>query len=201
MDETRWIMLDVETSGLNMKSDRLLAIAAIALRVDWSVKTLKVDLGDSFEVVLRQDQISSKDNILLHGIGAQRQRDGVDPAKAMRSFAAFAGNSPLMAFHALFDQTMINRYARAYLGGNLPSPWIDLDHLCVVTHEGVRARSLDDWMSHFGITCAVRHQAAADTLAECDLLQRIWPTVASQCTQWRDVQRLAELHQWLARAG
>lgn len=201
MDETRWIMLDVETSGLNMKSDRLLAIAAIALRVDWSAKTLSVDLGDSFEVVLRQDQISSKDNILLHGIGAQRQRDGVDTAEAMRSFAAFVGNSPLLAFHALFDQTMIGRYARAHLGGDLPSPWVDLEHLCALTHEKVQAHALDGWLSHFGIACAVHHQAAADTLVECELLQRIWPKVAAQCTQWRDVQRLAELHQWLARAG
>ena len=44
-------------------------------------------------------------------------------------------------------------------------------------------------------------QAAADTLAECELLQRIWPKVAAQCTSWRDVQRLAAQHRWLARAG
>lgn len=201
VDETRWVMLDVETSGLDMRRDRLLAIAAIALRVDWSVKTLSVDLGDSFEVVLRQDEISTKDNILLHGIGAQRQRDGVEPVQALRAFTDFVGNSPLLAFHALFDRTMIGRYARTHLGGDLPSPWVDLDHLCVVTHEGVRARALDDWMNYFGISCAVRHQAAADTMAECDLLQRIWPKVATQCSQWRDVQRLARLHQWLARAG
>lgn len=56
-------------------------------------------------------------------------------------------------------------------------------------------------MAHFGITCAVRHQAAADTLAECELLQRIWPKVAAQCASWRDVQRLAAQHRWLARAG
>jgi DNA polymerase-3 subunit epsilon len=43
----------------------------------------------------------------------------------------------------------------------------------------------------------MHHQAAADTLVECELLQRIWPKVAAQCTQWRDVRRLAELHQWL----
>ena len=201
VDEARWVMLDVETSGLDMQRDRLLAIAAIALRVDWSAKALSVDLGDSFEVVLRQDEVSSKDNILLHGIGAQQQRDGVEPAQALRSFADFAGNSPLLAFHAQFDQTMIGRYARAHLGADLPSPWVDLDHLCAVTHEEVRARSLDGWMSHFKIRCAIRHQAAADTLAECELLQRIWPRIASECTRWRDVQRMATLQHWLGRAG
>jgi len=201
VDEARWVMLDVETSGLDIRRDRLLAIAAIALRVDWSNRTLSVDLGDSFEVVVRQDEASTKDNILLHGIGAQKQRDGQDPVIALRAFSDYAGNAPLLAFHAAFDQAMIGRYAREHLGADLPNPWLDIDHLCAVTYEKVRARALDDWMSHFGITCAVRHQAAADTLAECELLQRIWPKVAPQCANWRDVQRLAAQHRWLARAG
>jgi len=200
VDESRWVVLDVETSGLDAKRDRLLAIAAIATRLDWEAGRLSVVPGDSFEVVLRQETASSRDNILLHGIGVQRQRDGMEPRDALKAFAQFAGGSPLLAFHAVFDQTMIGRYAQAHLGAALPNPWVDIEHLCAVTHEGVRARSLDEWMSHFGITCAVRHQAAADTLTECELLQRIWPRVAAQCKGWRDVQRLAAQQRWIARA-
>lgn len=201
VDEGRWVMLDVETSGLDTQRDRLLAIAAIAMQVDWSSKKLSIELGDSFEVVLQQDQASSKDNILLHGIGAQQQRDGMEPAQALRAFTSFAGSSPLLAFHAAFDRHMIGRYTRLHLDATLANPWLDIDHLCAVTHEKVRARALDDWMNYFGITCAVRHQAAADTLAECELLQRIWPQVAPQCARWRDVQNLAAQHRWLARPG
>lgn len=200
VDERRWVMLDVETSGLDPQRDRLLAIAAIALRVDWASSRLTIVPGDSFEVVLRQEVSSSKDNILLHGIGAQRQRDGVAPEQALQAFAGFAGRSPLLAFHAAFDQTLLARFLRMYLGAPLPNPWVDIEHLCAVTHERVRARSLDEWMAHFGIVCAVRHQAAADTLAECELLQRIWPRIAVQARCWRDVARLAEQHRWIPRA-
>lgn len=200
VDEQRWVMLDVETSGLNPQQDRLLAIAAIAMRVDWQRRRLTVDLGDSFEVVLRQDVASSKDNILLHGIGVQRQREGEAPAAALQAFADFVGRSPLLAFHAAFDQTMISRFARAHRGADLPNPWVDIEQLCAVTHEQVRARSLDEWMDYFGIRCAVRHQAAADTLAECEVLQRIWPRVAAQCASWHDVERLARQQRWIARA-
>jgi len=70
-----------------------------------------------------------------------------------------------------------------------------------VTHEHVAARALDDWMAHFGIQCAERHQAAADTLAECELLLRIWPKVAAQCHSWRDVQGLAAHSHWIGRVG
>ncbi|MBK8073201.1 MAG: 3'-5' exonuclease [Ramlibacter sp.] len=199
-DEARWVMLDVETSGLDAARDQLLAIAAIAMEVDWANRTLRVVPGDSFEVVLRQQQASTRDNILLHGIGAQRQRDGVEPGAAMQAFAAFIGHSPLLAFHAAFDQALIGRWARAHLGAVLPNPWVDIEQLCAVTWQDVRARSLDEWMAHFGITCAVRHQAAADTLAECELLQRIWPRVVPQASSWRDVEKLAAQQRWIARA-
>ena len=152
-------------------------------------------------MVLRQESGSTKDNILLHGIGVHAQRAGMLPSQALGAFAEFAGNSPLLAFHAAFDRTVINRHMRQALGTSLPNPWLDIDHLCAVTSDSVRARALDDWMKHFGIECAVRHQAAADTLAECELLQRIWPKVAAQCNDWRDVQRLAAGHRWMARSG
>jgi DNA polymerase III subunit epsilon len=198
VDESRWVVLDVETSGLNAERDALLAIAAIALRVDWRTKTLRVDLGDSFEVVLQQELSSSKENILLHGIGTQRQREGAPAAQALSAFVQFCGQSPLLAFHAAFDQTLLKRYCKAQ-ALPLSSAWLDIEHLCAVTHSEVRARALDEWLAHFGIVCAQRHQAAADTLAECELLQRVWPSVGLQCSSWREVRALAAKHRWLQR--
>jgi DNA polymerase-3 subunit epsilon len=194
-------MLDVETSGLNAKRDRLLAIAAIGMQVDWPRQTLHIDLGDSFEVVLQQEHASSHANILLHGIGVQEQRAGLAPSQALQAFRQFVGNSPLLAFHCAFDEAVIQRHMAQHHLGELSNPWLDLDHLCAVTCEGVRARALDDWLRHFKIECSVRHQAAADTLAECELLQCIWPRVAAQCHQWRDVRNLAAQHRWLPRSG
>lgn len=200
VDEARWLMVDVETSGLDAACDRLLAVAAIALRVDWQDKRLEVVIGDSFEVVLRQGEPSPRDNILLHGIGVQRQQEGVPAGQALQAFADFVRHSPLLAFHAAFDQMLIGRHVRTALGTRLPNRWLDIEQLCGVTYPQVRARSLDEWLAHFGIRCAARHQAAADTLAECELLLRIWPRVAAECSGWRDVQRLASRHRWVRRA-
>ena len=200
VDEGRWVMLDVETSGLDSSRDRLLAIAAIALKVDWQRKRLSVCPGDSFEVVLRQERVSATDNILLHGIGAQRQREGVPQREALQAFSEYTRQSPLLAFHAAFDRTMIERHARAQLTTPLLHRWLDIEHLCALTHQDARARNLDEWMAYFGIRCAVRHQAAADTMAECELLLRIWPRVAAECGSWRDVERLAARQRWIARA-
>lgn len=199
VDETRWVVLDVETSGLDPVRDRLLAVAAIAVRVDWPGRRLAIVPADSFEVVLRQQQASAVDNILLHGIGAQRQRDGVPPVEAMQALRTYCGKSPLLAFHAAFDRALIDRYVPPEMAATWSPPWLDIEHLCAVTHESATARSLDEWMAYFGIQCALRHQAAADTLAECEVLLRVWPRMAAECSSWRDVARLAARQRWITR--
>lgn len=200
IDEERWVVLDVETSGLDPSRDRLLAIAAVAVRVDWPRKRLSIAPVDSFEVVVRQQEASAVDNILLHGIGVQRQRDGVEAGPALAAFREYAGASPLLAFHAAFDRALIERQGRGRLDLPWSPRWLDIEQLCAITHEHVPARSLDEWMAHFGIHCAVRHQAAADAMAECELLLRVWPRVAAECACWRDVERMAVRQRWIARA-
>ena len=64
----RWIMLDVETTGLDPRADQLLAIAAVAMRLTPATGRLELSVGDSFEIVLRQEKPSGKDNILIHHI-------------------------------------------------------------------------------------------------------------------------------------
>lgn len=194
----RWVVVDVETTGLDASSDRLLAIAGLGLQVDWRRQRMDIVLGDSFEVVLQQQKGSTdRDNILLHGIGEQQQRDGMAPGPALQAFADFIRSAPLLAFHSAFDATMLDRHCGQHLGRRLPNEWVDIADLCAVTHEGVRARSLDEWMAHFGIHCLARHQASADTLAESELLLQIWPRIAPQCARWRDVVTLAGHRRWL----
>ena len=197
---SRWVVLDVESSGLRPKLDRLIAIAAIALRLDGGQP--RISLGDSFEVVLRQPElVADKPNILLHGIGVGAQRDGVEPAAALEAFERWLGDAPLIAFHAAFDEALIQRAMRKVLGHRLGNPWVDLEPVAAAVHPKVEARSLDQWMAHFGIECAVRHQAAADTLATAELLLKLWSAARPQMAapDFGALQRLAAQGRWLQR--
>jgi DNA polymerase-3 subunit epsilon len=178
----------------------LISIAAVGLKVDWPLRRLSIIPADSFEAVLRQEQPSSTQNILLHGIGVARQRNASEPQHALERFVRFAGHAPLLAFHAAFDQGMLVRSIREQLHQTLPNEWVDIEHLCAVTHEQVNARSLDEWMTHFGVTCLARHQASADAFAAAELMCRIWPRVAHQCGSWRQVRALAMQHRSARRA-
>ena len=164
----RYVVVDVETSGLDMKRDRLIAIGAVA------VQGGTIDFADAFQVVLQQSEASSTENILIHGIGAGEQRDGVEPAAALLAFLDFVGKSPLVAYHAFFDEAMLAKAMRAHLGQVPGFFWLDLAWVLPelfpdFLRDGRVA--LDDWLTYFGIENIQRHNAVSDAYATACLLQ------------------------------
>jgi DNA polymerase-3 subunit epsilon len=73
--------------------------------------------------------------------------------------------------------------------------------VAAVAHPDVKARALDDWLAHFEIPCAVRHQAASDTLATAELMLRLWPAIRRHCADadFAALARIAAQRRWLQR--
>lgn len=165
--QCRYVVVDVESSGLDTRKDRLISIGAV------SVERGTIDLASAFQVVLRQDRASTTENILLHGIGASAQMEGAEPVEALLSFLDYIGKAPLVAYHAFFDRAMIDKTMRTYLGAALNRTWIDLTW---VLPEFFPARMdgrvpLDDWLNRFDIEVIARHNAVSDAYATAKLLQ------------------------------
>jgi DNA polymerase III subunit epsilon len=167
IEHSRFVVVDVETTGLNLMTDTLISIGAVA------VVNGRIALGDSFYVVLQQREISHKENILIHGISSSAQREGEVPAEALLAFLEYLGKSPLVAFHVTFDETMIRRALRQYLGLSFKHPWLDLAYVMPALYPPLAYshRVLDDWIGRFNIRIEVRHNALADALATAQLLQ------------------------------
>jgi DNA polymerase III subunit epsilon len=197
--EQRWVVVDVETSGLDVRADRLIAIGAVAVRGN------ALDAADSFEVVLRQDAVSSDDNILIHGIAAADQRGGMEPRTALLDFLEFVGTDPLIAYHAFFDEAMLRRACRQHLGIEFRARWLDLAHLApAVLNPGPleirQAKGLDDWLLDFNITVGERHRAVADAAATAKLWLALAPALERmEVGRCAEVLKLAADHAWLKR--
>jgi DNA polymerase-3 subunit epsilon len=162
---SRYVTVDVETTGLDMRRDRVLSIGAVA------VEGGEVALAHCFEAVLRQPESSSRDNILVHRIGGQRQLAGQDPAEALLGFLEYAANCPLVAYRAEFDRTMIDRALRQTLGTVCQSAWLDLAELLPALYPSNENRTMDEWLRAMGIQMIARHDALADALATAQMLQ------------------------------
>lgn len=191
---TRLVVVDVESSGLNVRKDRLIAIGAVA------VVNGNIVLADSLDIVLQQSRISERGNILIHGIGGEAQRQGMPPAEALLTFLEFLGNSPLVAFHVAFDQAMIGRAMKEHLGFRFQHKWADLAYIVPALYPQLARsyRSLDEWMAFFRIGNYARHSALADAMATAELLLALRPRLEKrQATSFqglRDMERERRCH-------
>jgi DNA polymerase-3 subunit epsilon len=193
-EHSRVVVVDVETTGLNLITDTLISIGAVA------VVNGRIALGDSFSVVLKQQESSGKENILVHGISSAAQRDGVDPAEALLAFLEYLGKSPLVAFHVAFDETMIRRAMRQYLGLSFRHTWLDLAYVMPALNRSLAGshRVLDDWIGCFNIHIEARHNALADALATAQLFQiAIAQARNKNINDLEGLHELEKSHRWL----
>lgn len=161
----RWVVVDLETSGLNLNRDQVLSIGAMV------IEDGAIDLGQAFERTLLRTHNPLKPSVLLHGLGPSAIAAGSDPADALLDFMAFVGNSPLLAFHAPFDQHMLSRALKDSLGYGLQHPFMDVAALApmLCPHVNLREAGLDQWIEHFNLQVQDRHNASADALATAEL--------------------------------
>jgi len=164
LNEARFVVVDVETSGLDPRRDRLLSVGAVA------VNGSRLRPGEGYSATVRNPVPSEKDNILIHGIGPDAQTGGLAPDEALMGFLELAHRDVLVAFHADFDRTVLDRALRQQLGMRLPNLWLDLAVLAPALVPNHRNRVLDDWLTEFGLRAHVRHNATADAFATAELL-------------------------------
>ena len=205
----RWVLIDVETSGLDMLRDRLIAVAGVALhwQGDWGRARPALRVADSLEIVLRApaglalDEVARR-NILLHGIGRGEQGQGQAPEQALQALRQFVDGAPCLGFHAAFDAGMLDREWRRQTGRPWPAAWLDLAVLARALYpEWPERRTLDDWLDAFGLAASQRHRASADAWASAELLQCLWPrwhSLAGGRPPWTVARELLAARRWLS---
>lgn len=165
LNQQRIVVLDVETSGLNTKRDLLLSIGAVAIEHG------AINFAQQFECTLQRDGLKLNPSVLIHGLAPSEIAAGVAPADGLLAFMAFLGSSPLLAFHATFDQRMLSRALKQSLGYTLQHSFIDAAELApmLCPNAGLGHAGLDDWVKHFGLHVQQRHNASADALVTAEL--------------------------------
>lgn len=163
--EQRWVVVDLETTGLNLNKDQVLSIGAVV------IEDGAIDFSQQFERTLQCDKQKLGPSVLIHGLAPSTIAAGSDPAEALLAFMEFIGDSPLLAFHAPFDSHMLGRALKDYLGHRLQHPFLDVADLapmlCPQAH--LRRSGLDEWIDWFKLQVFDRHNASADALATAEL--------------------------------
>lgn len=188
----RWVVLDTETTGLNIRHDRIISIAAVAIHIEPDLTDAHIPLADTFEAVIHQDHPKAKkDNILIHHIGVDAQGQGHPERDVLTWFVDWVGDSPLFAYHAPFDKAMLANGLKHAGLPEISNPWVDVQPLANWVTRQTHPLGLDECVMRFNLESITRHSAASDTFVTAELLMQLLPQIRQTATDFEQLQQLA----------
>lgn len=167
IDETRFVVFDTETTGLDISKDRILSIGAI------SISNNTIDVADSFEIYLKQDEFNAE-TVEIHGLLKEGKLFKSTEIEAIEQFISFLGNAVLVAHHAAFDIEMINDALKRMNLPKLKNKSIDTGILYKKLESKKDQRfNLDVLCDEFNIPKHDRHTASGDAFITALLFLKI----------------------------
>lgn len=150
---TRYVVVDVKTSGFNPEQDQLLGISAIALTQGGCIlpdDVISLDFSD-------------------------QETESVTVNRQLVAFLHFTAKAPLVCYHWPFVSAFLQRAYKENLGLDFQPDAIDLAWLLPSLFED-KAQSvqpLDHWLEAFGMDADGRRDSMANALALARLMQRL----------------------------
>ena len=118
-----WVALDCETTGLNTRSDEIIAISAVRIQGD------RILTSQRLELLVRPEGAVPADSIRVHRLRGQDVAGGLPAQEAVQQLLHFIGSRPLVGYYLEFDVAMLNRVLFPMLGVRLPQPQIEVSAL------------------------------------------------------------------------
>ena len=180
--QSKFIVLDTETTGFDYENDRILCIGAVILEKG------HIAVKKSFEVYLIQEHYNS-DSTPIHGILKEEKKAKVTEIEALKNFLSYIGNAPIIAHHTMFDVNMINKALDR--NGLLPLKNKLLDTVVLYKKSLLRSPlierkdhySLDELADKFNISKKDRHTALGDAYITALLFLKIFKKLKEKTGQ------------------
>jgi DNA polymerase III subunit epsilon len=118
-----WVVLDCETTGLDIRRDRIVSIGAVRIVGN------RLMTSQRLELLVRPERAIGVASMRVHRLRERDVARGIAPAQAMRRLLEFVGSRPLVGYYLAFDVAMINREIRPLIGIGLPQPKIEVSAL------------------------------------------------------------------------
>ncbi len=119
--QKRYIVFDMETTGLDWKEDVILSIAAIGITGN------AIEVGDFLEVYILQDKFSVKSVALSGNINDEDEK--VVEAEGMIQFLNFIKDATLVGHNVNLDIEMVNQALKRLELGRIKNPLMDTNAL------------------------------------------------------------------------
>lgn len=150
------IVLDVETTGLDYKKEKIIEFAAVKLVND--------EVVDEYQVLIDPQQEIHPSSQKIHGITAEMLEGAPTMEEVMPKILEFMGDYPIVAHNVVFDYNFLNRACWELYDRGLNNQRIDSQHLFKEVFPEEYSHGLESLMRRFNVEIGVRHRAMADAM-------------------------------------
>lgn len=161
VQDTKFVVLDTETTGFDVKEDRILSIGAVVLHQQM------IRPKEAFELFLEQERYT-EETAKIHGILKTGKKARVTEIAALKHTLKTLENAVLVCHHTGYDLAMLNNALRRNGLPKLKNKTLDTAKLYYKTlsrnkqQETDGHSTLDDLAKTYGISQKDRHTALGD---------------------------------------
>ena len=172
IQDTQFIVLDLETTGLKPGKAGITEIAAIRVEKGY--------LGEEFHTLVHPGRRVPATITRLTGITDEMLRDQARIKEIFPQLYAFLGSAVLVAHNASFDLGFLNFDAQRLLSTPLFNSSVCTLKLARRLLSGIRSRSLDSVAAHLGVSYPTQHRALADARVTAEIFCIFLEQLAAQ---------------------
>jgi DNA polymerase-3 subunit epsilon len=169
LDGTHFVVLDVETTGLDPQNgDRIVSLAGVRVRGN------AVRRGETFDALVNPGRPIPPASIRFHGITDSLVAEAPSIGVVLPAFLRFVEDAVLVGHEVSFDLRFLTVEDRR-VGQLLISdrPVLDTLLLSEVVHGPLEEHSLDAVAARLGVAVEGRHSALGDALTTAEVLVRL----------------------------
>ncbi|MCB1824516.1 MAG: CBS domain-containing protein [Candidatus Competibacteraceae bacterium] len=168
------VVLDTETTGLDVSRDRIVQIGAVR------VARGHVQPNETFLTLVNPGIPIPPASTAIHGIGDAAVQSAPSFETIKPNLDAFLGDAVIVGQSVGFDLAILLRETRRIGDRWHPPHFLDTKLLDAALNGDSRERSLDELMAALGVSIGHRHTALDDARATAEIFVRLLPLLASK---------------------
>lgn len=181
--ERGFIAIDLETTGLDPRRDRIVSLAAVPF--------VRAEATAALTMLVNPGQPIPPSSTTIHGIDDAMVADATGEVAAVRRLDEVCGGQVIVGHRVRFDLTVLARVRGGAAPVPRPEAALCTERLATALHPTWSDVSLDRVCAAFGVRIDGRHTAEGDAVAAGRLLVRLVPRLRE-----RGIRTVAEA-MWL----
>ena len=178
--ERRFIAIDLETTGLDPRRDRIVSAAAVPF--------VGAEPTAALTTLVNPGRPIPPSSTMIHGIDDAMVADAPDEVTAVRGVDALCAGHVIVGHGLAFDLTVLARVRRGTATAPAPLATLCTRRLAAWLHPGWPDVSLDVVAAAVGVSIQGRHTAEGDAVAAGRVLLRLVPRLRA-----RGIRTLADV--------